>query len=67
MDIRKYIVNNFKDNSKDNIKEAIETSISKHDDITLPGIGVFFEIIWKNSNETTRNLILDILYSKFNN
>ena len=43
IDIRKSIINNFKNNSKNDIKEAIISSMNENDEITLPGLGVFFE------------------------
>lgn len=65
IDIRESIINNFKDASKDEIKASIESSISENDDVTLPGIGVFFEILWKNSNDNEKEFILNILESSF--
>jgi len=59
IDIRKSIINNFKDCNLEEIKESIETSIKDNDEITLPGIGVFFEILWNNSNEKDKEFILD--------
>ena len=59
IDIRKSIINNFKDCNTEEIKESIETSIKDNDEITLPGIGVFFEILWNNSSEKDKEFILD--------
>ena len=50
IDIRVSIINNFKNSSVEEIKNSIERSIFDKDEITLPGLGVFFEIIWKNFN-----------------
>ena len=61
IDIRKHIINNFKNDKKDSLKEAIDESIKSNDEITLPGEGVFFELIWKNANEDDKNKILDTL------
>ena len=61
IDIRKSIINNFKDSNIEEIKESIESSIKDNDEITLPGIGVFFEILWKNSNDELQKSILDII------
>lgn len=61
IDIRKSIINNFKNNSKNDIKEAIISSMNKNDEITLPGLGVFFEILWKNSDEEHQDYILNII------
>ena len=51
IDIRKYIISNFKDSSIDDIKSSIEDSISSHEDDPLIGLGVLFELLWNNSNE----------------
>ena len=61
IDIRKSIINNFKNNSKNDIKEAIISSMNENDEITLPGLDVFFEILWKNSNEEHQDYILNII------
>ena len=63
IDIRKSIINNFKNNSKNDIKEAIISSMNENDEITLPGLGVFFEILWKNSDEEHQDYILNIIES----
>ena len=59
IDIRKSIKDNFKDSSNNDIIESIENAISDSDEITLPGMGVFFEILWNNSNENERNTIIE--------
>ena len=61
IDIRKSIRNNFKESNFEEIKKSIEESISDKDEITLPGLGVFFEILWENSNETKKDYILQTL------
>ena len=61
IDIRKSIINNFKDSNVDEIKDSIETSIEDNDEITLPGLGVFFEILWNNSDDTKKDYILQTL------
>lgn len=63
IDIRKSIRNNFKDSQKDEIKESILSSLKEKDEITLPGLGVFFEILFENSDENEKNHIIDIIYS----
>ncbi|MDD6878689.1 MAG: small acid-soluble spore protein SspI [bacterium] len=61
IDIRKHIINNFKGDNKESIKNAIESSINEKDEVTLPGLGVFLEIIWQNSNDNIKEEILSIL------
>ena len=52
--IRDYIINNFQNDNEETIKNAINESIKEQDEVTLPGMGVFFEIIWQDSNESEK-------------
>lgn len=61
IDIRKSIINNFKEVNEKEIIESIEESIKKGDEITLPGLGVFFELLWNNSDEKIKKTIIDII------
>lgn len=63
LDIRSHIINNFKGDDINILKDAIEESIKNNDEITLPGMGVFFELVWKKADEDTKNKILGILES----
>lgn len=65
IDIRKNIINNFKSAKKDEIKASIISSIQDNEEITLPGLGVFFEILWKNSDESNQDYILNTLENYF--
>lgn len=58
MDIRGYIKSNFKDDDINSIKESIVESIKSKDEVLLPGLGVFFELVWNNSSENERINIL---------
>lgn len=61
IDIRQSIINNFKESDIKEIEDSIKESIKDNDEITLPGLGVFFEILWKNSGNNIKNEILNIL------
>ena len=61
MSIKDYILNNFKNDNKEAIKEAIVESINSKDEVTLPGMGVFMEIIWNNATDDMKNEMLTIL------
>ena len=63
LDIRSHIINNFKGDDINVLRDAIEESIKNNDEITLPGMGVFFELVWEKSDEDTKNKILGILES----
>ena len=58
IDVRKYIISNFKEDTQEQIKTSIEESISSHDDDTLIGLGVLFELAWNNSTEEEKEKIL---------
>ncbi len=58
IDIRKNIIDNFKGASTDEIKTSITSSIEEKEEVTLPGLGVFFELLWKNSDENEQMFIL---------
>ena len=61
IDIRKNIINNFKNCDVKEIEESIIYSIKEKEEITLPGLGVFFGLVWSKSSDEERNKILDIL------
>jgi len=66
IDIRSHIKKNFNDAELDEIKASIESSISEHDEITLPGMGVFFEILWEYSDDASKEYILNTLKKGLN-
>ena len=61
LDIRSHIINNFKGDNVQVLKEAIEESIKNNDEITLPGMGVFFELVWQKADEKMKDKMLKIL------
>lgn len=67
LDIRKYIHKNFESTSKEEIKESINSSINEKEEVTLPGLGVFFELLWQNAEEDLQNQIVTILEGSLKN
>lgn len=65
IDIRSSIKDNFKGALKDEIKASIESSINENDEVTLPGIGVFFEVLWCNCSDSEKDFILNVLEKSF--
>ena len=66
LSIRAHIISNFKDDNEDNLRKAIDESIKENDEVTLPGMGVFFELLWDNADEETKNTILKLVKEGIN-
>ena len=66
MSIRQYIINNFQGDDYDSLRNAINESIKEQDEVTLPGMGVFFEIVWNGADDEFKNKILEIIKSRVN-
>lgn len=61
IDIRKHIRKNFKESTKEELESSIVESINSKDEVVLPGLGVLFEILWKNTENTEE--ILNTIYN----
>lgn len=59
IDMRQYIIDNFKDDSINDIRTSIEKSIESKEEEPLIGLGVLFELLWNNSDEETKLLVLN--------
>ena len=64
--IRKYIIDNFKNDNENEIKESIEDTINEGLEEALPGLGVFMEIILKNADNRLKKELIDILKAHLN-
>lgn len=62
--IREHIINNFKEDDISTLKKAIEESIEEKDEVTLPGMGVFFEIVWSDATDNMKQEILNIIKAR---
>ncbi|HLR65418.1 MAG TPA: small acid-soluble spore protein SspI [Pseudogracilibacillus sp.] len=51
INLREAIIKNVVDSSSDELEATVEDAIQDAEEQTLPGLGVIFEIIWKNSDE----------------
>ncbi len=58
IDVRKYIINNFKNDSPEEIANSINMSIESKAEDPLVGLGVLFELMWKNSTNDLKNTIV---------
>ncbi len=64
MKIKDYIINNFKDDDINTLRNTISECIKEDDEETLPGMGVFLELIWNGSDEDAKKNMLDILHKE---
>ena len=60
--IRKAILDNINESSIDEIYTIINEAVSNKEEITLPGLGVLFETIWKNGDKNLKENIVHKLY-----
>ena len=58
IDVRKYIINNFKEDSISDIEKSINSSIESRSEDPLIGLGVLFELMWNNSSNDIKDTIL---------
>ena len=61
LSIRKHIINNFKGDDFDELKRAIDESIAENDEETLPGMGVFLELIWQGADDKLKQEMIEII------
>lgn len=58
IDIRKYIIDNLKNDNEEKLKDSIETTIKFQDEDALIGLGVLFELLWNNMTEEEKKVNL---------
>lgn len=61
IDIRKYIIENFKDDNVEKIRDSIETTINSKDEDALIGLGVLFELLWANLSNEEKEKSLELI------
>ena len=59
INMREYIIGNFKNDSVEDIRTSIDSSIASGEEDPLLGLGVLFELAWKNSDEEMKTTILN--------
>lgn len=64
LDLRQAVINNVRNNTKEEMKDVIEDSIIGHDEKTLPGLGVLFELIWKEITAEEQSRLVDALHTQ---
>lgn len=66
MSLRQAVVHRVENNTNEELREVIEDSIGNAE-VTLPGLGVLFEIIWSNSAASEQQRMIDTLHQHIHN
>ena len=61
LNIREHIINNFQGDDFNTLRRAIDESVKANDEVTLPGLGVFLELIWENASQELKNEMIEII------
>lgn len=61
LNIRQTVMHNVKDNNTEQLQDTIVDSIQREEEQLLPGLGVLFEIIWKESAAEEQQRMLQTL------
>ncbi|MDN3018434.1 small acid-soluble spore protein SspI [Paenibacillus sp. BSR1-1] len=63
LNLRNAIIHNVSGNSQAELEDTIVDAIQNGEEKMLPGLGVLFEVIWKNSSEEEKKEMLSTLES----
>lgn len=58
LNLRKAIMANISGNTKDQLEDTIVDAIQNGEEKMLPGLGFLFELIWQNSDEQQKEVML---------
>jgi small acid-soluble spore protein I (minor) len=61
LNLRNAIMQNVSGNTQDQLEDTIVDAIQDGQEKMLPGLGVLFEVIWKNSSEEDKKEMLTTL------
>lgn len=61
INIREHIINNFNGDDYETLRKAIDEAVKEQDEVNLPGLGVFLEIIWENASQKMKNEMINII------
>ena len=67
IDIRNYIIENFKDDNTEKIRDSIETTIKERNEDALIGLGVLFELLWNNLSKEEKDKNLENIRTSIKN
>ncbi len=63
LNLRQAIMYKMQGSDANAVKETITDAIATGQEKTLPGLGVLFEVLWQNSDESTRQQMVSTIAS----
>ncbi|WP_409297303.1 small acid-soluble spore protein SspI [Peribacillus sp. SCS-26] len=66
INLRHAVVHNVTGHTPDQIEATILDAIQKGEEKMLPGLGVLFEILWKNAPENEKKEMIQLLENGLN-
>lgn len=61
LNLRQAILSNVNGHNAEQLQATINDALQKGEEKMLPGLGVFFELLWENSDEQEHQEILNVL------
>lgn len=61
LNLRQAILSNVSGHNAEQLQATIDDALQQGEEKMLPGLGVFFEMLWKESDEQDKQEILDTL------
>lgn len=61
LNLREAILDNIADNNQEQLEATIIEAINRNEEKMLPGLGVLFELIWKESSPEIKTEMLNNL------
>ncbi|OYD08353.1 small acid-soluble spore protein SspI [Paludifilum halophilum] len=62
--IRGAVIHNIQNMDQQELHNMVTDSIERGEEKLLPGLGVLFEVIWKNSDQQYQNQMIETLHEK---
>ena len=67
INFRNSIIDNFRNSSNEELHKTINDAIKLSEEKTLPGLGVFLELVWNNSSSEEKNNLINKLSTALKN
>lgn len=61
LNLRKAILSNVSNNNTEQLEATIVDALQSGEEKMLPGLGVFFELLWNEANENEKQEMLESL------